>query len=82
MFEIVGDEIRFDGDTVAVIKPGVLATVRARVEDALQSYVDPDEIEEDHSGCVDKCDYDTLEEERDAAEAKRDFYAAMLGIKE
>lgn len=43
-FDIVGDEIRYDGDTVAIFLPGVIPSVRDAAEQKLLGLVDEDEL--------------------------------------
>src|SRR3546814_2052421 len=90
MFEIVGDEIRFDGHAVAVFVADAMPTLRARAEDALNEYdadamptlraraedeYDAGEFEEDH------IKYDAGEFEEDHIKCDADLDAAREELK-
>jgi uncharacterized protein YlxW (UPF0749 family) len=89
-FQVIGDEVFYRGDRVAVLVVGhSAAVVRQEVEDELQNEEDLDSLRQELAELESK--YDDLDsnfgDEREELEAKiqaaidqRDAYAAILGV--
>lgn len=80
-FQVIGDDVFYNGDRVAVLVVGhAAAVVRQEVEDELQ--LDSGSLERELESL--QSDYDDLDsnhcDEREQLESKLNAYAAILGV--